>query len=41
MIHQGYATTSNYEHGEDYEWVCAERFPASKDAMDWIDVTAD
>lgn len=41
IIHDGYATTSNYKHGEDYEWVCVDCFRASKNAMDWKDVTAD
>lgn len=39
IIHEGYATTSDYEHGEDYEWVCDECFSASKDVMGWRDVT--
>lgn len=40
LLHEGYATTSDYLHGEDYEWVCAECFAASKDAMHWRDATA-
>jgi len=39
ILHEGYATTPGYQYGEDYEWVCAECFAASKDTMDWRDVT--
>ena len=39
VIHEGFATTSEYERGEDYEWVCAECFVASKEAMRWTDGT--
>jgi len=39
-LHEGYAITSDYQHGEDYEWVCAECFDASKDVMGWKDATA-
>lgn len=39
-LHEGYAITSDYKHGEDYEWVCAECFDASKEVMDWKDATA-
>ncbi len=38
-IQEGYATTSEYRHGEDYEWVCADCFSASKDLMGWIDAS--
>lgn len=38
-IHEGYAATSDYGHGEDYERVCAECFSASKDMMGWIDAS--
>lgn len=40
IVHEGYATTSDYSHGENYEWVCSECFSASKGVMDWKDVTA-
>ena len=40
IIHEGYATTAEYQFGEDYEWVCAECFAASKNAMGWRDATA-
>ena len=40
IIHEGFATTSDYEWGEDYEWVCPDCFVASKDVMDWTDATA-
>jgi hypothetical protein len=40
VLHEGYATTSDYRHGEDYEWVCAECFAASSDVMGWKDATA-
>lgn len=35
--HEGYATTSDYQHGEDYEWVCTECFEACKANMSWKD----
>jgi len=35
ILHEGFAITSKYKHGADYEWVCAECFEASKDAMEW------
>jgi hypothetical protein len=38
-LHEGYGTTSEYEHGADYEWICHECFAASKDAMGWKDAT--
>jgi hypothetical protein len=40
-LHEGYATTSDYQHGEDYEWVCAACFTASKDEMGWAEVSPD
>jgi hypothetical protein len=39
VVHEGYATTPAYEHGADYEWVCAECFSASQDVMRWTDAT--
>lgn len=39
VLHEGYATTSDYQHGEAYDWVCAECFAASKDVMGWSDAT--
>lgn len=40
IIHEGYAITSDYVHGDDYAWVCDECFAACKALMDWKDVTA-
>ncbi len=34
-LHEGYAVTSDYKHGEDYEWVCAECFDALKEQLRW------
>lgn len=39
VLHEGYAITSDYEHGADYEWVCAECFAESKDVMGWKNVS--
>ena len=39
IIHEGYATTSQYELGKDYEWLCADCFSISKDEMGWRDAT--
>ena len=39
-LHEGYATTSDYQKGEDFEWVCAECFAASREVMGWKDATA-
>ena len=32
---EGYAVTSDYELGEDYEWVCSSCFEALKDNLGW------
>jgi hypothetical protein len=31
----GYAVTHEYEHGEDYVWVCAKCFSDLSKTMDW------
>ena len=38
IMHEGFATTADYEYGEDYEWVCAECFALFRDAMGWTEV---
>lgn len=38
-IHEGYATTDEFERGEDYWWVCPTCFDAFAPAMAWRDVT--
>ena len=38
-VHQGYAITAEYEHGENYAWLCDGCFTAFKNEMDWKDVT--
>ena len=35
---EGYATTSNYEKGAGYDWVCVTCFALFKDEMGWIEV---
>ena len=39
VLHEGYAITADYDKGADYEWICPECFDASKNRMDWKDVT--
>jgi hypothetical protein len=38
IVHEGYATTANYEKGADYEWICVECFRDFKDFMGWREV---
>lgn len=37
QVHEGYATTSAYEKGADYEWICVECFRDFKDEMGWME----
>ena len=39
IIHEGYAITSEYERGAEYEWVCVRCFADFKEVMCWSDVT--
>ena len=39
VLHEGYATTTEFARGADYEWVCAECFEAFAGEMDWTDAT--
>lgn len=39
IVHEGYATTSEYVHGGEYEWVCVPCFEQFHDVMKWMDVT--
>ena len=39
-VHEGYATTKDYKHGENYDWVCVPCFELFRDAMEWRDLTA-
>jgi hypothetical protein len=32
---QGYAVTQEYDHGEDYEWLCEQCFRDLAGVMDW------
>jgi hypothetical protein len=34
-LHEGYAVTSDYKHGEAYVWVCAECFDDLKEQLRW------
>jgi hypothetical protein len=38
-FHEGYATTADYVHGEDYEWVCPVCFEAFAEELGWVDAT--
>jgi hypothetical protein len=35
ILHEGYATTAEYERGEDYDWVCPICFDELRDEMGW------
>lgn len=37
--HEGYATTSDYEKGAGYDWVCVTCFSLFREEMGWIEVT--
>lgn len=39
VLNEGYATTAEYVHGADYEWVCAVCFEAFAEEMGWLDAT--
>jgi hypothetical protein len=36
--HEGYATTSAYPRGADYEWVCVSCFGLFRDEMGWREI---
>ena len=38
-ISDGFATTSAYVHGAEYEWICPSCFGLFGAAMGWVDVT--
>ncbi|HJY05823.1 MAG TPA: hypothetical protein VJ323_05875 [Bryobacteraceae bacterium] len=35
ILHDGYATTAEYDRGEDYDWVCPTCFDELRDEMGW------
>jgi hypothetical protein len=35
IVHEGYATTSDFIRGADYEWVCVPCFSTFQKIMDW------
>ena len=37
-LNEGYATCSDYVHGEDYEWVCPTCFAELAEEMGWTEV---
>lgn len=39
LVHEGYATTSDYEKGADYEWVCSDCFRDIQAEMRWTEVS--
>ena len=39
IVHEGYATTSAYEMGAEYVWVCVTCFQLFREDMGWRDVT--
>jgi hypothetical protein len=38
VLHEGYATCADYQHGADYEWVCPDCFNTFKSQMSWRDI---
>jgi hypothetical protein len=38
LLSEGYTTTSEYERGADYVWVCSDCFNDFKDQFDWVTV---
>jgi hypothetical protein len=40
-LHEGWATTPEYELGAEYSWVCDECFERFRDELDWRVVTDD
>jgi hypothetical protein len=38
-VHEGYATTDEYDRGAEYEWVCVPCFETFARDMDWRDLT--
>jgi len=38
-LNEGFATTAEYVHGKDYEWLCPVCFEAFADEMGWVDAT--
>ncbi len=38
---EGYTTTSEYEHGAGYKWICPTCFAELKDEMGWVEVPSD
>jgi hypothetical protein len=39
-LHEGYATSSDYARGENYEWICVPCFEAFASDMGWTDATS-
>jgi hypothetical protein len=35
ILHEGYATTAEYDLGEDYDWVCPSCFDELHVEMEW------
>lgn len=35
VLHEGYATAADYEHGEDYDWICQTCFMDFQGEMGW------
>jgi hypothetical protein len=35
IVHEGYATTAEYDLGEDDDWVCPQCFADLRDEMGW------
>lgn len=38
VIHEGYATTSDFVRGADYNWVCPQCFADFRTTMGWNEV---
>jgi hypothetical protein len=38
-LHEGYATTTDFVHGAEYDWICMPCFETFRETMGWVDVT--
>ena len=38
IVHEGYATTDDYKHGAEYDWVCVPCFSELREILDWTAV---
>lgn len=38
FLHEGFATTAEYDEGEDYDWLCPKCFSEFQQEMQWRSV---